>query len=179
MPIWFSSKELVTFGNPGIEPEDSASQVSKKSGRLRAKKGSSSTVPKLSRISSIAEARAKDVARRAALLAEASLMEEREILDQQELNLKRRKRELELKTELAKLDAKERAYDAMAGSRVSSMKPKSNPLMQTDRPDHNAATSGIVSGHRDDHLDLTRLQNVHLRNIQCQNGFYSQYLKEK
>ena len=73
------------------------------------KKESSSTVSKLSRISSIAEARAKNVARRAALLAEASVMEEREILDQQELNLERRKRELELKTELAKLDAKERA----------------------------------------------------------------------
>ena len=34
------------------------------------------------------------------------------------------------------------------------MKLKSNPLIQTDRHDHNAATSGIVSGHRDDHLDL-------------------------
>ena len=163
MAIWFHSKELVTFGNPGIEPEDSASQVNEKSGKLGVKKGSSSTVSKLSRISSIAEARAKDAARRAALLAEASVMEEREILDQQELNLKRRKRELELKTELAKLDAKERAYDAMAGSRVSSMKPKSIPLIQTDTPDHNAATSGIVSGHRDDHLDSTRLQNVPLR----------------
>ena len=127
------------------------------------KKGSSSTVSKLSRISSIAEARAKDAARRAPLLAEASVMEEREILDPQELNWKRRKRELELKTELAKLDAKERAYDAKAGSRVSSMKPKSIPLIQTDRRDHNAVTSGIVSGHRDDHLDSTRLQNVPLR----------------
>ena len=116
--IWFHSKELVTFGNLGIEPEDSASQVSEKSGKLEVKKGSSSTVSKLSRISSIAEARAKDAARRAALLAEASVMEEREILDQQELNLKRRKRKLDLKTELAKLDAKERAYDAMAGSRI-------------------------------------------------------------
>ena len=98
MAIWFRSKELVTFRNPGIEPEDSASQVSEKSGRLGVKKGSSSTVSKLSRISSIAEARAKDDARRAALLAEASVMEEREIPDQQELNLKRRKRELELKS---------------------------------------------------------------------------------
>ena len=70
------------------------------------KRGSSSTVSKLSRISSIAEARAKDAARRAALLAEASVMVEREILDQQELNLKKGKRELELKTEIAKLDAK-------------------------------------------------------------------------
>ena len=155
MVIWFRSKGLVTFGNPGIEPEDSASQVSEK--------GSSSTVPKLSRVSSIAEARAKDAARRAALLAEASVMEERESLDQQELKLKRRKRELEFKTELAKLDAKEREYDAMAGSQVSSTKPKSIPLIQTDRPDHNAATSGIVSVHRDDHLDSTRLQNVPLR----------------
>ena len=77
--------------------------------------------------------------------------------------MKRRKRELELKTELAKLDAKERAYDAMAGSRVSSMKPKSIPLIQTDRPDHNVGTSGIVSVHRDDHWDSTRLQNVPLR----------------
>ena len=90
-------------------------------------------------------------------------MEKREILDQQELNLKRRKRELELKTELAKLDAKERAYDAMAGSRVSSMKQKSIPLIQTARPDRNAATSGIVLVHRDDHCDSTRLQNVPLR----------------
>ena len=163
MAIWFRSKELVTFWNPGIEPEDSASHVSDKSGRLGVKKGSSSTVSKLSRISSIAEVRAKDAARRAALLAEASIMEEREILDQQELNLKRRKRELKLQTELAKLDAKERAYDAMAGSRVSSMKPKSIPLIQTDRPDHNAATSGIVSVHGVDHLDSTRLQNVPLR----------------
>ena len=163
MAIWFCSKELVTFGNPGIEPEDSDSQVSEKSGKLGVRKGSSSTVSKLSKISSIAEARAKDAARRAALLAEASVMEEREILDQQELNFKRRKRELELKTELTKLDAKERAYDAMAGSQVSSMKPKSIPLIQTERPDHNGATSGIVSGHRDDHLDSTRLQNVPLR----------------
>ena len=71
------------------------------------KKGSSSVVSKLSRISSVAETRAKDAARRAALLAEASVMEEREILEQQLLNLKKRKRELELKTELEKLDAKE------------------------------------------------------------------------
>ena len=163
MAIWFRSKELVTFGNPGIEPEDSASQVSEKSGRLGVKKGSSSTVSKLFRISSIAEERAKNVARRAALLAEASVMNEREILDQQELNLKRRKRELELKTELGKLDAKERAYDAMAGSGVSSMKPKSIPLIQTDRPDHSAATSGMVSVHRDDDLDSTRKQNVPLK----------------
>ena len=90
-------------------------------------------------------------------------MEEREILDQQEVNLNKTKRELELKTELAKLDAKERAYDVMAGSRVSSMKPKSIPMIQTDRRDRNAATSGIVSVHRDDHLDSTRLQNVPLR----------------
>ena len=90
-------------------------------------------------------------------------MEETEILDQQELNLKKRKRELELKTELAILDAEERAYDAMAGSRVSSMKPKSIPLIQTDKHDRNAATSGIVSVHRDDHLGSTRLQNVPLR----------------
>ena len=61
------------------------------------------------------------------------------------------------------MDAKERAYDAMAGSQVSSMKRKSIPLIQTDRPDHNAATSGIVSGHRDHHLDSSRLQNVPLR----------------
>ena len=128
------------------------------------KKGSSSAVSKLSRISSIAEARAKDAARRAALLAEVSIMKEREILDRQELNMKRRKRELELKTEFAKVDAKERAYDGMAGSQVSSMKPKSIPLIQTDRPDHNAATSGIVVlVHRDDHFDSTRLQNVLLR----------------
>ena len=59
-------------------------------------------------------------------------MEERGILDQQELNLNIGKRELELKTELAKFNAKERAYDAMAGSRVSSMKPKPNPLIQTE-----------------------------------------------
>ena len=127
------------------------------------KKGSSSSVSKLSRITSIAETRAKDAARRGALLAEASVMEGREILDQQELNLKRRKREPELKTELAKLDAKERAYDAMAGSRVSSMKPKSIPLIQTDIADHNAVTSDIVSEHRDDHVDSTRLQNGPLR----------------
>ena len=69
MAIWFRLKELVTFGYLEIEPEDSASQVSEKSGKLRVKKGSSSTVSKLSRISSIAETRAKDEARWAALLA--------------------------------------------------------------------------------------------------------------
>ena len=113
MAIWFRSKELATLENPEIEREDFASE---KSGKLGVKKGSSSAVSKLSRVSSIAEARAKDAARRAALLAEACIMEEREILDQQELNLKKRKREFELKTELAKLDTKKRAYDAMAGS---------------------------------------------------------------
>ena len=158
MAVWFRSKESVTFGNPGIEPEDSASQVIEK---LGVKKGSSGAVSKLSRVSSIAEERAKDVARRADLLAEASIMEEREILDQPELNFKKRKSEFELKTELAKLDAKERAYDAMAG--VSSMKPRPIPSIQTDRPDRNAATTGIVSVHRDNHLDSTRLQNVPLR----------------
>ena len=74
MAIWFHSKELVTFGNPTIEQEDSSSQASEKSGKLGVKKGSSNTVPILSRISSIAEARAKNAARRAALLAEASLI---------------------------------------------------------------------------------------------------------
>ena len=43
------------------------------------------------------------------------------------------------------------------------MKPKSIPLIQKDRPDHNAETSGTVSGHRDYHLDSTRVQNVPLR----------------
>ena len=42
------------------------------------------------------------------------------------------------------------------------MKPKPILLVQTDRPDRNAAASGIVSVHRDDHLDSTRLQNVPL-----------------
>ena len=50
MAIWFRSKALVTFGNPKIEPEDSASQASEKLGKLEVKKGSSSTVIKLSRI---------------------------------------------------------------------------------------------------------------------------------
>ena len=76
MAIWFHSKELVTFGNPEIEQEDSASQVIEKSGKLGVKKGSSSIVSKFSRISSIAEARTKDAVRRAALLAETSIMEE-------------------------------------------------------------------------------------------------------
>ena len=101
MAVWFRSKTLVTFGNLEIGPEDSDSQVSERSRKLGVKKGSSSTVSKCSRISSIAKARTRDAARRAALSAEASVMEEREILDQQELNLKKRKRELELKTELA------------------------------------------------------------------------------
>ena len=43
------------------------------------------------------------------------------------------------------------------------MKPKSITLIQTDRPDRNAATSGIVSVDRDDYLDSTRLQNVPMR----------------
>ena len=116
MAIWFCSKELVTFENSEIKPEDSAIQVSEKSRKLGVKKGSSSTASKLSRISFIAETRDKGATRRAALLAEASVMEGRKILYQQELNLKKRKRELELKTELAKLEAKKRAYDAMAGS---------------------------------------------------------------
>ena len=38
MAIWFRSKQLVTFGNLGIEPEDSASQVSEKSGKLEERK---------------------------------------------------------------------------------------------------------------------------------------------
>ena len=33
------------------------------------------------------------------------------------------------------------------------MKPKPIPLIETERPDRNAATIGIVSVHRDDHLD--------------------------
>ena len=100
MAIWFCLKELVTFGNPEIGQEDSASQVSEKSGKLGVKKGSLSAVSKLLMVSSIAEARAKDAARRAALSAEASVMEEREILDQQELNLKKRKRTLNLRLSL-------------------------------------------------------------------------------
>ena len=40
--------------------------------------------------------------------------------------------------------------------------PKPIPLIQTDT-DCNAATSGMVPVHRDDHLDPTRLQNVPLR----------------
>ena len=82
MAMWFHSKELVTFGNPEIRPEGSSSQVSERSGKFGVKKGSSSAVSKLSRISSIAEARAKDAAKRAALLAEESVMEEMEILEQ-------------------------------------------------------------------------------------------------
>ena len=42
--IWFHSKEIVTFGDPEIQPEDSASQVNEKPGKLGVKKGSSSTV---------------------------------------------------------------------------------------------------------------------------------------
>ena len=53
MAVWFLSKELVIFGNPEIGPEDSAIQVSERSGKLEVKNGSSSAVSKLSRVSSI------------------------------------------------------------------------------------------------------------------------------
>ena len=59
MAIWFCSKEVVTFGNPEIGPEGSASQVSERSRKLGSRKGSSSAVSKMSRISYFAEARGK------------------------------------------------------------------------------------------------------------------------
>ena len=57
------------------------------------------------------------------------------------------------------------------------LEPRPILFIQTDRTDRNAATIGIVSVHRNEHLDSTRLQNVPLREYPMADGFCSLNLK--
>ena len=84
-----------------VHPEDSVSQVSSVS---------QSTV----------SARARAAARRAALEVEAAALRDRRALEQEELLLRYRREELELRTEMAKVSAEERAYAESEGRQGSS-----------------------------------------------------------
>ena len=85
------------------------------------KKGDNASVTSSrSKSSSIASAKAKVAAKKASLLAEAAAMAERRNLEREELLLKQKKRDLEIKVEIAKADAEEHAYsDIEIGEKVA------------------------------------------------------------
>ena len=91
-----------------VRPEDSVSNIGSRAGS------------RVSHASSISAARAKAAAKRAALEAEATNLESLEEIQREELRLQMKKRQLQLKTELAKAQAEELAYIEAESSQVGS-----------------------------------------------------------
>ena len=99
---------------PSVKSEDSISNVgSRASTKLSRHSGS-----KVSRASAISAAKAKATAKRAALEAEAFSLQNLEEIQREELKLQFKRKQLELKTELAKAHAEELAYSEAESSQV-------------------------------------------------------------
>ena len=99
---------------PSVKSEDSISNVgSRASTKLSRHSGS-----KVSRASAISAAKAKATAKRAPLEAEASSLQNLEEIQREELKLQFKRKQLELKTELAKAHDEELAYSEAESSQV-------------------------------------------------------------
>ena len=110
-----------------VKPEDSVScaGVRTPSKTSRTSRRASRAGSRASRASSLVVARAKEAARVAELKAERSMLEKRQVLEEQKFRLKQEESRLNLEAEIAKTVAKERALAAIAeqSSRSVSLKP--------------------------------------------------------
>ncbi len=91
---------------PDVAPSDSASQVTPH--ETTSTRSSWTSRERSSNVRS-SNAKLKAATKRASLMAEESLLEEKYRLEKMELELKREKKALQLKTEIAKVEAEERA----------------------------------------------------------------------
>ena len=110
-----------------VKPEDSVScaGVRTPSKTSRTLRRASRAGSRASHASSLVVARAKEAARVAELKAERSMLEKRQVLEEQKFRLKQEESRLNLESEIAKTVAKERALAAIAeqSSRSVSLKP--------------------------------------------------------
>ena len=114
-----------------MKSEDSVSNVgSRASTKLSHHSGS-----KVSRASAISAARAKASAKRATLEAEAVSLQNLEEIQREELKLQFERKQLELKTELAKAHAEELAYSEAESSQVGNYP----EFHRIDKPEGNSA----------------------------------------
>ena len=90
-----------------------ASKISKHSSRARSRGG---------RTSSVAAARATEVARIAELKADISMLQKRQTLDEEKFRLQQEELRLNLEAEMVKTTAKERVYAAMTSSSLPEVK---------------------------------------------------------
>ena len=113
---WIKRSEELLRLNSQINPEDSASQIgSRATSKSSARKSRRSSHSGSNRngTSSLAFARAKEVARTAELEAEAAVLEKRRSLEEQKLRLQQEQERLALETELAKSKAKEQVLSSI------------------------------------------------------------------
>ena len=128
--------------NDDIRPEDSVSQAG---AAPRQTDGTSHVGSRISRTSSVTSERAKAAACKAALLAEAAAMKEQQQLALEELNLQHKRKELEMRINIAKADAEENAYrelDSEVAFNTSKRKPL--PMQTVD------ITSDLGHGNREE-----------------------------
>ena len=90
---------------PNLQSEDSVSNNGSRT--VSKSKTRSKTCSRTSRSSSVSCARVAVAAKRASLAAEASMLRKQQALQQEELRLQRRKHQLALETEIAKVKAEE------------------------------------------------------------------------
>ena len=114
-----------------LRPEDSISNV--EAGSLRkVNKSKSVASSSSSRVSSAVSSRLKISARKAALAAEVSKLQERQAIQKEELLLQQKKEKLRIETELAKAVAEENVY--FKGERSPSLSlPKATAYFYSSR----------------------------------------------
>ena len=115
-----------------VKPEDSVScaGVGSPARASRTSKRSSRASSRVSRISSLFVARAKEAARVAELKAERSMLDKRQVLEEQKFRLKQEELRLNLEAEIVKTVAKEQALAAIAEQSSLSVSPK--PVKRED-----------------------------------------------
>lgn len=122
-----------------ISPEDSSSQISNKSRSTSSRTSISSTKMKIQ-------------AKKAALKAEMAAFDERRKLAEEQLHLDQRRKELELKVEIAKAEAEEKvvleAEEASSNHSFKSSSPKSDKFSGRDRQ-HVVTETGIKTDNSD------------------------------
>ena len=115
-----------------VKPEDSVScgGVGSLTRASRTSKRSSRASSRVSRTSSLFVARAKEAARVAELKAERSMLDKRQVLEEQKFRLKQEELRLNLEAEIVKTVAKEQALAAIAEQSSLSVSPK--PVKRED-----------------------------------------------
>ncbi|CAB4008814.1 Hypothetical predicted protein [Paramuricea clavata] len=104
--------------NADIRPEDSVSNAGSHDG---SRLSTCSRASSKSSIRSSASAKSNTAARKAILKAEAAALERLYAIQEEELHLQQRKRQLELQTSIAKANAEERVYAAAQAEAMNNL----------------------------------------------------------